>query len=75
MKKLLLILVTGVVVSCNVSVDHDEDKDSTSRLDSAWEKTEDKLEQWGDTAKSKYKDVKEDIRKRLDDDDSLDRRK
>lgn len=71
MKKLLMLIVIGAAASCNVSVDHDEHKDSTSRVDSTWEKTENKLEQWGDSAKSKYKDVKGDIKERWD---SVDRK-
>lgn len=71
MKKLLMLLAIGAFASCNVSVDHDENKDSTSSFDSTLQKSEDKLERWGDSAEQKYKDIKGDIKERWD---SVDRK-
>lgn len=71
MKRILVIFSAALTLSCNMSVDKDNDKDS-SEID--LDKVENKIEQWGDSAEEKYKDIKRDIKDRLDD-DSLEKRK
>jgi ElaB/YqjD/DUF883 family membrane-anchored ribosome-binding protein len=66
MKKALFIIGISAIISCNVGVDTENDKDSASRFDTTLEKVDDKLEEWGDSAKEKYKDAKEGIKDRLD---------
>jgi hypothetical protein len=70
MKKIFLIGLITAFTSCNVDVDHNDDKDSTSGFDTTVKKIDNKLEEWGDTAKEKFKDVKEDVKDRFKKDTS-----
>lgn len=68
MKRLLLIGGIGLFFSCNVSVEKENEKDSTSHFDSTLNKVDDQLEEWGDSAKEKFKDIKKDVKGRFDKD-------
>lgn len=65
MKKLLFAAVVLVLTSCNISVDKQNDRDSASKFDSTLNKVDSKLEEWGDTAKEKFKDLKQEVKDRL----------
>jgi hypothetical protein len=61
-------VIAIALASCNVSVDKQNDKDSASRFDSSLKKVDDKLDRWGDSAKEKFKDLKQDVKDRLNKD-------
>ena len=65
MKKLLFISGLIALLSCNVSVEEKNDKDSA---DIDLDKVENKMEQWGDSAKEEYRDIKKDVKDKLDKD-------
>lgn len=73
MKRLLLTGCIGLLLSCNVSVEEENDRDTTSRQGSTLEKVDDKLEEWGDTAKARFKDAKNEVKERFDKDSTADR--
>jgi len=66
MKKIFSAFCIALIVSCNINVDNDTKKDSATRFDSLVQKADTTLERWGDSAKAKYKDVKEDVKDRFD---------
>jgi ElaB/YqjD/DUF883 family membrane-anchored ribosome-binding protein len=58
-----------VFVSCNINLEEENKKDSASTgIDSFVQKADTTLERWGDSAKEKYKDVRNDVKDRFDDD-------
>ena len=71
MKKLLSAMSVLFFFSCNVNVDEENKNDSTTGFDSFVQKTDTTLERWGDSAKEKYKDVRDDVKDHFDDDDSV----
>ncbi len=64
MKLFTFIIAASLVCSCNTDDDRKHDKDSASKFDSIVEKVDTTLEQWGDSAKEKYKDIKQDVNER-----------
>ncbi|MCE3283625.1 MAG: hypothetical protein K0Q66_2362 [Chitinophagaceae bacterium] len=64
MKRSLVILACCVLFACNVSVDHEDKKDST-KLDSLIDKADQKMDKWGDSAKEKYKDARDDVKEKF----------
>lgn len=74
MKKVLGLLAIAAFASCNVSVDEDDHRDSASRFDSFVQKADTTMERWGDSAKEKYKDLRDDVKERMDDDRDTGRR-
>jgi gas vesicle protein len=74
MKRMVFVIAIALV-SCNVNVDKQNDKDSASGFDSSLKKMDDKLEQWGDSAKEKFKDIKQDVKDRWDKDSATHKHK
>jgi ElaB/YqjD/DUF883 family membrane-anchored ribosome-binding protein len=70
MKKILSALGIVFLLSCNVSVEEKHEKDSTTGFDSFVQKADTTLERWGDSAKEKYKDVRDDVEDRFGKDSS-----
>lgn len=65
MKRVFIFIAAAVVTaSCNIDV-KTEKKDGTSKLDSFVQKADTTLEKWGDSAKEKFKDLKQDVKKRF----------
>lgn len=65
MKKLICTVCIAILISCNVSVDKQDGKDSVSTFDSTLNRVDDHLEKWGDSAKEKFKDIREDVKDRF----------
>jgi ElaB/YqjD/DUF883 family membrane-anchored ribosome-binding protein len=71
MKKILSAVIVLFFLSCNINVEEENKKDSaTTGFDSFVQKADTTLERWGDSAKEKYKDVRDDVNDRFKDDDS-----
>ena len=73
MKKILSALSVLFFFSCNINVDDESKKDSATSFDSLVQKADTTLERWGDSAKEKYKDVRDDVKERLDKDSANER--
>jgi DNA-directed RNA polymerase alpha subunit len=64
MKKAVVFLIFSVAsISCNVSVDKQNNTDSVSKTDSFLKKADTTLHKWGDSAKEKMKDAGHEIKK------------
>lgn len=66
MRKILSALSIVFLFSCNVSIEEKNDKDSATGFDSFMQKADTTLERWGDSAKEKYKDVRDNVKERFD---------
>ncbi len=67
MKKILSCVMLFSFLACNVSVDKDEDRDTT-KLDSIINKIDTTAEKGWDTVKENFKDLKGKVKERFDDD-------
>ncbi len=70
MKKTLTGGMILLLLSCNINVDEENKKDSATRFDSFVQKADTTLENWGDSAKEKYKDVRDKVKDRFKRDSS-----
>ena len=68
MKKISYFVALIFCLSCNVSVDKQNEKDSSSKFDSTLDKVDNKLNEFGDSAKEKFNDIKTGLKRRLDKD-------
>lgn len=62
MKRLFVLLAAGMFVSCDVDINEEKENE----LDSFVNRADTTLERWGDSAKEKYKDIRDKVEDRWD---------
>lgn len=62
MKRLFVVLAATAFVSCDVDINDEKE----NKLDSFVNRADTTLERWGDSAKEKYKDIRDGVEDRLD---------